>query len=71
MFSHELKKEISEKVQELLQTISHPELPEGEISFILHIDGKEYWSWANIRNNSDKSTPVPESLICNFTDRRK
>ena len=52
MFSIKLKQEISEKVQAILQETAHDELPKGEINFILHVDGAESWSWANIRNNS-------------------
>jgi hypothetical protein len=61
MFSIALKKEISEKIQKILQETNHDELPEGEIKFILHVDGAEDWSWANITNNS-QNIPVPMIL---------
>lgn len=51
MFSVRQKREISEAVQKVLRETKHPELPEGEISFSLHVDGAEAWSWADIRNN--------------------
>lgn len=51
MFSMRQKREISDKVQKILRETSHPELPKGEISFLLHIDGAEKWSWADIKNN--------------------
>jgi hypothetical protein len=51
MFSIRQKREISEKVQKILRETNHPELPETEIQFNLHIEGKEVWSWADIRNN--------------------
>ena len=51
MFSPELKKEIAEYVQQLLAETNHPELPKGQIQFLLHVDGAKKWSWANIRNN--------------------
>jgi hypothetical protein len=57
MFSVAQKREISEKVQKLLRETNHPELPEGEISFELHINGAEKWSWAVIRNNGAVKTP--------------
>lgn len=63
MFSPKLKQQISEKVQAILQETAHDELPKGEIQFLLHVDGEEDWSWANIRNNSAKSKPVPRALI--------
>lgn len=51
MFSVRQKREISDKVQEVLRTTDHPELPNGEIQFHLHVDGAEAWSWADIKNN--------------------
>ena len=51
MFSLKQKQEIADKVQQILRETNHPELPEGEISFQLHVDGAEDWSWADIRNN--------------------
>ena len=51
MFSVKQKREISEVVQKTLRDTNHPELPEGEISFTLHVVGAEPWSWADIRNN--------------------
>lgn len=65
MFSSKLKQQISEKVQTILQETAHDELPEGEVQFLLHVDGKEGWSWANIRNNSAKGRSVPRTLIGN------
>ena len=34
-----------------MRETNHPELPQGEISFDLHVMGAEYWSWADIKNN--------------------
>lgn len=51
MFSVDQKRAISDKVQAILKETNHPELPEGEIQFLLHVDGAESWSWADIRNN--------------------
>lgn len=67
MFSSGTKKYISDEIQKLLQKILDSELPEGEISFILHVDGAEDWSWANIRNDSEKYVRVPDALIRNLT----
>lgn len=68
MFSSKLKHEIAEKVQEILKETKHPELPTGEIDFLLHVDGAEEWSWANISNNNRiKEALVPSSLIKNTT----
>lgn len=57
MFSIRQKREIAEKVQQVLRDSGHPELPEGEISFHLHVIGKETWSWANIHNNGAVQEP--------------
>ena len=65
MFSPKLKKEIANKIQRILQETGHDELPEGKVTFILHVDGAEAWSWANICN--DKDTLVPYILIQNLT----
>ncbi len=67
MLSQQVKKELSEKIQALLQEIQDDELPSGEINFILHVDGKEDWSWANIRNYSAKNNPVPNVLVQNLS----
>lgn len=57
MFSVKQKREIADKVQRILRDTNHPELPQGEISFSLHVDGAEPWSWADIRNNGDVTSP--------------
>ena len=60
--------EIAEKIQAILQDIDDDELPSsGEINFIIHIDGAEDWSWANIRNGSEASLEVPDALVKNLT----
>jgi hypothetical protein len=59
MFSIQQKREISEAVQKILRDTNHPELPkEGEISFLLHVDGAASWSWADIRNNGAVTDPT-------------
>ena len=57
MFSVRLKRLIADKVQAILRETTHPELPDGEISFMLHVDGAEPWSWADIRNNGAVTAP--------------
>lgn len=51
MFSISQKRQIAEQVQKILRETGHPELPEGEIQFQLHVQGAQLWSWADIRNN--------------------
>lgn len=57
MFSVRQKREIAEAVQSILRNTNHPELPDGEIQFALHVDGAESWSWADIRNNGAVTNP--------------
>lgn len=61
MFSVEQKRAIAAGIQLMLRGTNHPELPPGEITFHLHVDGAESWSWADIRNNGaiDKPTINP------------
>ena len=51
MFSTQRKREISDAVQKILRATGHPELPETEIQFHLHVDGAASWSYADIKNN--------------------
>ena len=41
MFSARQKREISEKIQQILRETKHPELPKDEIQFKIHVDGAE------------------------------
>lgn len=57
MFSVQQKRMISDAVQKILRDTNHPELPEGEITFSLHVEGAEKWSWADIQNNGSVDVP--------------
>lgn len=57
MFSVDQKRAISEAVQKILRDTNHPELPADEINFLLHVNGAESWSWADIRNNGAVTAP--------------
>lgn len=57
MFSVKQKRDIADAVQKILRDTKHPELPDGEIKFSLHVDGAEEWSWADIQNNGAVSDP--------------
>jgi hypothetical protein len=67
MFSVQQKRDIADQVQALLRATGHPELPDGEISFLLHVDGSQAWSYADIRNNAavpDPATnPFNEAMV--------
>lgn len=59
MFSVQQKRDISDAVQKILRATQHAELPKdnGEITFNLHVDGAESWSWADIGNNGAHGNP--------------
>lgn len=58
MFSVQQKRDISDAVQRILRATSHPELPkEGEIEFLLHVQGEGSWSYADIKNNGAVGDP--------------
>ena len=57
MFSVQQKRDISGVVQRILRDTKHPELPDGEVTFHLHVDGAESWSWADINNNGAVPNP--------------
>jgi len=48
---------ISTKIQQILRETNHPELPEGEIYFKIHVEGASGWSWADITNNAAVENP--------------
>ena len=51
MFSFEEKKMIAQKIEELLLSLGHPEMPKDRPSFLLNVSGKESWSYAEIEPN--------------------
>lgn len=57
MFSVNEKRAIADAVQTILRDTKHPELPTGEISFQLRVDGAEPWLWADIQNNGAVLNP--------------
>lgn len=59
MFSVKQKRKISNQIQKILRDTNHPELPseDEEIKFHIRIDGAEKWSWADIKNNGQVTTP--------------
>lgn len=51
MFSLNQKQEIAAKIEELLLSFNHPEMPKEKPVFQLKVYGKKSWSWADIRPN--------------------
>ena len=70
MFSVRQKREIADKIQEILRETNHPELPEGEISFRLSVVGAEDWSWADIRNNGAISDTVTSAMVNPWNEKQ-
>ena len=70
MFSIRQKREIADKIQEILRETNHPELPEGEISFRLSVVGAEDWSWADIRNNGAISDTVTSAMANPWNEKQ-
>ena len=44
-------------MQKILRETNHPELPKGEVTFVLRVEGVESWSWAVIQNNEAVKNP--------------
>lgn len=42
------KIEIAQKVEQVLLSFNHPEMPNEKPKFTLHVEGAEAWSFANI-----------------------
>jgi len=70
MFSPQQKRKIAMKVQAALQETADYELPLGEVNFILHVDGADPLSWANIRNNSGRDVLIPAMLDKNMSVKK-
>lgn len=51
MFSMKEKQIIAEKIEEILLSLDHPEMPKEKPDFTLTVCGKETWSWAKIKPN--------------------
>ena len=57
MFLVRQKREISAAVQKILRDTAHPELPKGEIHFVLEVSGSTPMSRAVIQNNGAVAVP--------------
>jgi hypothetical protein len=51
MFSVKEKQLIAKKIEELLLSLDHPEMPKTRPFFMLRVIGAETWSWAEILPN--------------------
>ena len=67
MFSPEEKTTIAGAISRLLLSLNHPEMPKSSPKFILHVDGTEDRSWANIVNNDDRGKEIPLAFVKNMS----
>lgn len=51
MFSQTEKKQIAAKIEELLLSLNHPEMPDEKPEFHIHVKGATQYSWADIKPN--------------------
>ena len=61
MFSRQEKIEIATKVERILLNVAHPEMPTDKPMFHLRVEGKESWSWADIKPNHTFNDTPPSS----------
>jgi len=45
------KQFVAGQIEKLLLSLKHPEMPKEKPMFTLRIEGKEDWSWAEIKPN--------------------
>ena len=62
MFSTSQKQLIARKVEELLLSFNHPEMPTERPNFSLHVAGTSDMSWANIAPNWTYDADNPPSV---------
>jgi hypothetical protein len=51
MFSLKQKQYIAGQIEKILLELKHPEMPKEKPVFTLKVEGKEDWSWAEIKPN--------------------
>lgn len=52
MFSVQEKQKLAKIVEDAIRELNHPEMDNDNILFVLSVQGKEPWSYANIHPNS-------------------
>lgn len=71
MFSMKEKAFIAQKVEEILLSLDHPEMPKSRVKFALRVDGAEAWSWADISPNWTFEKTPPTTTPFNERTREK
>ncbi|HUS50124.1 MAG TPA: hypothetical protein VMZ91_08155 [Candidatus Paceibacterota bacterium] len=62
MFSLKEKQFIAKEIENLLLNLNHPEMPKEKPAFHLRVEGKEDWSWAEIKPNWTFSIDNPPNI---------
>jgi len=62
MFSAKEKKFIAKTIEDIIRDLNHPEMDNENIKFQIHIDGKESWSFADIRENKKDDPDLDKNL---------
>jgi len=61
MISVKEKMFLASEIEKLILSLDHPEMPKEKPMFHLHVDGKESWSWADIKPNwtfTEENKPI-------------
>lgn len=70
MFSISEKRKIAEEIEKLLLSFNHPEMPKDRPIFKLRVEGKESWSFADIRPNWLVDNPEKDANPWNEVSRK-
>ena len=62
MFSIKEKQFIASEIEKLLLGLNHPEMPKEKPVFHLKVEGKEDWSWADIKPNCTFNNGNPPNI---------
>jgi len=62
MFSVQEKQKLAAIIESALLDLHHPEMPDENPTFMLRVEGKEGWSWAEIKPNWTFSEANPPGL---------
>lgn len=59
MFSTLEKKFLADTVEQAIKILNHPEIDNNNIRFLLHIEGKKWWNFTDIHQNSREPNGAP------------
>ncbi len=62
MFSVKEKQYIANQIERILLDLDHPEMPKDKLRFTLKVEGREEWSFAEIKPNWTFSIDNPPNV---------